>query len=128
MKCMRALRVVQLMTAGAVLVSMSAWADGPPTQVKLEYLMTMLAPLDPSSDVNNSLSISNVRTIGSWAKGPHIRGTFLPPGRARFSPATKLNVDQQLYAWPQGSERIVGERPLMRFTGQLLNVSNWPSA
>ena len=72
MKCIRALHAARLMAAGAVLTSTGALADRPATEIKTEYLMTMLASLDPSSDVNNALSISNVRTSGSWVKGPHI--------------------------------------------------------
>ena len=98
MKCIRALHAAQWMAAGAVSASMGALADGPATEVKTEYLMTMLAPLDPSSDVNNVLSIANVRTSGSWVKGPRIRGAFLPPGGdwSRVMPSGSVRLDVRL--------------------------------
>jgi hypothetical protein len=66
--------------------------------VQTEYLMTFLAPLDPSSDIDSSLSISNVGSAGSWAKGPQIKGTFVPPGGdwSRVLPSGALRLDVRL--------------------------------
>ena len=66
------------------------------TDIHTEYLMTFVAPLNPVSDIDSSLSISNVGTAGSWAKGPKINGTFIAPGgdwsRVLPSGATRIDV------------------------------------
>ena len=49
------------------------------TQIRTEYLMTLLAPLDAPIVVDGSLQIFNVPP-GGWAKGPKINGTLLSPG------------------------------------------------
>jgi hypothetical protein len=87
--------VAWAMLGGALLTGTSAFADGPTTAIKTEYLLTFLAPLDPSTDVNNSLSISNVRSTGSWFKGPHIKGTLVPPGGdwLRVMPSGDMRLD-----------------------------------
>ena len=98
MRTLRGRQAAQWVAASALFVTASALADGPTTQITSEYLMTILAPLDPSSDVNNSLSISNVRTGDAWAKGPRIRGTFVPPGGdwSRVMPSGSLRLDVRL--------------------------------
>jgi hypothetical protein len=81
-------------SAGLALHGSPALADGPTTEVRTEYLMTFVAPLDPSTDIDTSLSIFNVG--GGWARGPHIKGKFVPPGgdwlRALPSGAMRLDV------------------------------------
>jgi hypothetical protein len=58
--------------------------------------MTFVAPLDPSTDIDDSLSISNVG--GGWARGPHIRGKFVPPGGdwLRVLPSGAMRLDVRL--------------------------------
>jgi hypothetical protein len=48
-------------------------------QIKTEYLMTYLAPLDPPVAIDGSLQVFNVKP-GGWVKGPQINGTFVSPG------------------------------------------------
>jgi hypothetical protein len=88
-------RTIGAMLAVTLLPGASALADGPSTEVKTEYLMTFLAPLDPPSGVDNALFISNVSATGGWAKGPRIRGTFVPPGGdwLRVLPSGTMRLD-----------------------------------
>lgn len=48
-------------------------------QIKTEYLMTYLAPLDAPVAIDGSLQIFNVKP-GGWVKGPGINGTLVSPG------------------------------------------------
>lgn len=45
-----------------------------------EFIMTLHAPLDPASQINDSLAISNVSATGGWVRGPRIKGALVPPG------------------------------------------------
>jgi hypothetical protein len=83
--------------AGALVAAGSAYAQGPTTEIKTEYLMTMLAPLD-SSEIDKSLYISDVRRTGGWVKGPRIHGAFIPPGGdwLRVMPSGSMRLDVRL--------------------------------
>jgi hypothetical protein len=48
-------------------------------QIKTEYLMTYVAPLDAPIPIDGSLQIFNVKP-GGWVKGPKINGTIVSPG------------------------------------------------
>jgi hypothetical protein len=63
-------------------------------QIKTEYLMTYLAPLDAPVAVDGSLQIFNVKP-GGWVKGPNIQGTFVSPGGdwLRTMPSGVLRLD-----------------------------------
>ena len=85
----------------AVSVVATAWtsptmADEAPRGIKTEFLMTLYAPLSPSSEINNSLAISNVGATGGWVRGPQIKGALIPPGgdwsRTLASGALRLDV------------------------------------
>jgi Protein of unknown function (DUF3237) len=78
-----------------LVVATSAAADGPTTQLQTEFLMTFVAPLDPETDVDSSLSISNVQTAGSWVSGPRIKGVLVPPGGdwLRVLPSGLMRID-----------------------------------
>jgi hypothetical protein len=71
---------VVVVSAGATFWTSPSVADEPRTVIKTEFLMTLYAPLDPSSNINDSLSISNVRATGGWVRGPRIKGVLIPPG------------------------------------------------
>lgn len=64
-------------------------------QIKTEYLMTYLAPLDAPVVVDGSLQVFNVKP-GGWVKGPTINGAFVSPGgdwlRAMPSGVFRLDV------------------------------------
>jgi uncharacterized protein DUF3237 len=83
---------------GLLLCSDPGLADGPTSEVRAEYLMTFVAPLDPSTDIDSSLSISSVGRGGGWAKGPRIKGTFVPPGGdwLHVLPSGAMRVDVRL--------------------------------
>jgi hypothetical protein len=49
------------------------------TQIRTEYLMTYLAPLDVPVAVDGTLQIYNVKP-GGWVKGPGINGRLVSPG------------------------------------------------
>lgn len=55
-------------------------AAEPPQGIKTEFLLTLYAPLDPSSQINDSLTILNVGATGGWVQGPRIKGKLIPPG------------------------------------------------
>ncbi len=78
-----------------LLCAANAYADGPTTEIRTEYLMTYLAPLDPPSPIDGALNIFNVKPGGGWAKGPRINGTFVPPGGdwLRVMPSGVLRLD-----------------------------------
>jgi Protein of unknown function (DUF3237) len=63
-----------------------------------EFLMTLDAPLDPASQINDSLAISNVSATGGWVKGPRIKGILVPPGGdwSRVLPSGVLRLDVRL--------------------------------
>jgi hypothetical protein len=70
-------------------------ADGPTTQIQTEFLLSFVAPLDPETDVDSSLSISNIKTAGSWVSGPRIKGVLVPPGGdwLRVLPSGIMRID-----------------------------------
>jgi hypothetical protein len=63
-------------------------------QIKTEYLMTYLAPLDVPVAIDGSLQIFNVKP-GGWVKGPTINGTFVAPGAdwLRMMPSGVFRLD-----------------------------------
>ena len=65
-----------LVSVGAGSASLQAAAQS--TQVRTEYLMTYLAPLDPPTVIDGGLQIFNVRP-GGWVKGPQINGAYVAP-------------------------------------------------
>ncbi len=83
----------------ALLASGAAIATEPATRgLQSVFLMTLLAPLDPASQVNDSLAISNVAATGGMVQGPRIRGTLVPPGGdwSRVLPSGVLRLDVRL--------------------------------
>ena len=94
-------RLVAIATIVGGLIGAAAVADtpgdrdGPTTQVRTEYLMTFVAPLEPSAEIDASLSISNIASSGGWAKGPRIRGSFVAPGGdwLRVMPSGAMRID-----------------------------------
>ena len=92
--CAAILAVLAVLTNSLLCVT-AARAGAQTVDIKTEYLMTFQAPLDPSSDINDSLSISNVSSSGGWAKGPRIKGTFVPPGGdwLRVMPSGAMRLD-----------------------------------
>lgn len=66
-----------LLAALLCATSMSAIAQT--TQIKTEYLMTYLAPLESPVAIDGSLQIFNVKP-GGWVKGPQVNGTLAAPG------------------------------------------------
>jgi hypothetical protein len=63
-------------------------------QIKTEYLMTYLAPLDAPIAVDGALQIFNVKP-GGWVNGPKIKGTMVSPGGdwLRPMPSGVLRLD-----------------------------------
>ena len=63
-------------------------------QIRTEYLMTYLAPLDPPVAIDGSLQIFNVKP-GGWVKGPQINGTLVSPGAdwLRVMPSGVFRLD-----------------------------------
>lgn len=63
-------------------------------QIKTEYLMTYLAPLDAPIAVDGALQIFNVKP-GGWVNGPQIKGTMVSPGGdwLRPMPSGVLRLD-----------------------------------
>lgn len=94
---MKALRVVGGIWALGVGLSLGVTgeAGAQTTEVKAEYLMTYVAPLDAPLPVDSSLMIVNVKPTGGWAKGPRISGSFLSPGGdwLRVMPSGALRLD-----------------------------------
>lgn len=64
----------------AALCASVSSADESARSLKTEFLMTLRAPLDPASNINDSLSISNVTATGGRVQGPRIQGVLVPPG------------------------------------------------
>jgi hypothetical protein len=97
---MRLVRRLPISALACVILSSftptAVWAQAPTSEIHTEYVMTFVAPLNPVSDVDSSLSISNVSSAGSWVKGPKINGTFIAPGgdwsRVLPSGATRIDV------------------------------------
>ena len=56
------------------------------TEIKLEYLMTLHADLDPPQPIDTASLIFNVR--GGWVEGPKIKAnsSLLPPTGYRYFP------------------------------------------
>ena len=69
-----------VITLAAALCGSVSIADEPARSLKTEFLMTLRAPLDPASNINDSLSISNVTATGGRVEGPRIQGVLVPPG------------------------------------------------
>lgn len=81
----------------ALLASATATAEPPaPHGLHTEFLMTLHAPLDPESQINDSLAIANVAAAGGWVQGPRIKGVLVPPGgdwsRVMASGVLRLDV------------------------------------
>jgi hypothetical protein len=72
----------------------AAPADGPATTVRTEYLMTLYAPLEASSDIDSSLFVYNI-AAGGWARGPRIKARLVPPGAdwMRVLPSGAMRID-----------------------------------
>lgn len=85
-----------LVAAGLCLAGISTQAAAQTTELKTEYLMTYLAPLDAPAVIDGSLLIFNVKSTGTWVKGPKINGILIPPGgdwlRVLASGAMRLDV------------------------------------
>lgn len=94
---MKALRVVGVTWALVVGLCLGGAGEAlaQTTEVKAEYLMTYMAPLDAPLPVDSSLMIVNVKPTGGWAKGPRISGSFLSPGGdwLRVMPSGALRLD-----------------------------------
>ena len=86
-------RAVALMCA-MLLCGVSTAAVAQTAQIKTEYLMTYLAPLDVPVAIDGSLQIFNVKP-GGWVKGPKINGTLVSPGGdwLRTMPAGVFRLD-----------------------------------
>jgi hypothetical protein len=69
-------------------------ADGPATAIRTEYLMTIYAPLEASSDIDSSLFVYNI-AAGGWARGPRIKARLVPPGAdwMRVLPSGAMRID-----------------------------------
>jgi hypothetical protein len=67
----------------------------PSTEVRTEYLMTYQAPLEAPTPIDETLLIVNVPPGPSWARGPSINATFLPPGGdwLRIMPSGVMRLD-----------------------------------
>ena len=63
-------------------------------QIKTEYLMTFLAPLEAPVAVDGSLQVFNVKP-GGWVKGPKIQGSLISPGGdwLRTMPSGVMRLD-----------------------------------
>jgi hypothetical protein len=63
-------------------------------QIKTEYLMTYVAPLDAPIPIDGSLQIFNVKP-GGWVKGPKVNGTIVSPGGdwLRMMPSGVFRLD-----------------------------------
>lgn len=65
------------------------------TEITTEYLMTCVVLLDPPIQIDNAMTIVNVKP-GGWVKGPKISGKFVSPGadwlRVTSSGALRLDV------------------------------------
>src|SRR5579883_2306160 len=63
-----------------------------------EYLMTLYAPLEAPSAINDSLAIYNVAAQGGWVRGPRIHGVLVPPGGdwSRVMPSGAQRLDVRL--------------------------------
>ena len=85
---------IALTTAALLLFAGSPLSHAQTTQPKLEYLMTYKAILEPAQAIDGTLLIVNVLP-GGWAKGPHINGSFIPPGGdwLRVMPSGALRLD-----------------------------------
>jgi len=86
---------VLALAAGLLLQGATVTAFAQTTEIKTEYLMTYVAPLDLPSPIDSSLLIFNVKPTGGWAKGPAISGTFIQPGGdwLRVMPSGALRLD-----------------------------------
>ena len=83
----------------ALLANASATADQPAAHgLHTEFLMTLHAPLDPESQISDSLAIANVRPTGGWVQGPRLKGVLVPPGGdwSRVMPSGVLRLDVRL--------------------------------
>ncbi|MBS0378986.1 MAG: DUF3237 domain-containing protein [Proteobacteria bacterium] len=60
--------------------------------------MTLYAPLDAPSNVDDSLAIFNVSAQGGWVRGPRIRGVLVSPGGdwSRAMPSGVVRLDVRL--------------------------------
>lgn len=95
MKKFRIARGVLALAAGSLLQTAAPTAQAQSTELKTEYLMTYMVPLDAPTPIDSSLIIVNVKPEGSWAKGPKINGTFIAPGGdwLRVMPSGALRLD-----------------------------------
>ena len=95
MKRSRIVRGVLTLATGLLLQGWGVAVHAQTTEIKTEYLMTYVAPLDPPYPIDDSLLIVNVNPSGGWAKGPKISGTFIPPGGdwLRVMPSGALRLD-----------------------------------
>ena len=88
-------RGVLALVAGLLVQGAAVTAHAQSTEIKTEYLMTYMAPLDAPYAIDSSLVIVNVKATGGWAKGPNISGTFIQPGGdwLRVMPSGALRLD-----------------------------------
>lgn len=95
MKAAHIKNVTMAVTCGLLLCGATISAFAQTAQVKTEYLMTYLAPLDAPIAVDGQLQVFNVKP-GGWVKGPKIKGTLVSPGgdwlRAMASGVFRLDV------------------------------------
>ena len=93
MKNVRTVGAALALAAGLLFPGAAAFAQS--TEIKIEYLMTYQAPLDPPSLIDPTLMIVNVKPTGGWVKGPAISGTFTSPGGdwLRIMPSGAMRLD-----------------------------------
>ena len=95
MKRLRMTTISFGLAIGLLLQGASLTAGAQSTEIKTEYLMTYMAPLDAPLAVDGSMLVVNVKPTGGWAKGPAINGTFVAPGGdwLRVMPSGVLRLD-----------------------------------
>ena len=95
MKGITVARGLLAQAGGLLLLGATVSTYAQTTEIKTEYLMTYVAPLDAANPIDSSLLIFNVKPTGGWAKGPRISGTFIQPGGdwLRVMPSGTLRLD-----------------------------------
>jgi len=111
MKTLRIAGGVLALAAGLLLQGATVTAFAQSTEIKTEYLMTYVAPLDAPSPIDSSLLIFNIKPTGGWAKGPAISGTFIQPG------------GDWLHVMPSGTLRLDVRATLKTDDGALIYIS-----
>jgi hypothetical protein len=88
-------RNVLAVVTGLLLQGVVTTGHAQTAEIKTEYLMTLMAPLDAPLGVDSSLVIVNLHSSGGWVKGPKIVGTLIAPGGdwLRITPSGALRLD-----------------------------------